>query len=110
MFGVAPLGPTTRRREQAAQKCPSRRFESPLRKDTALRSVPNVERRPGVFLQHLLQSQLIGSIQRLLSAKASGHELGNVAVSRDCLTDHRPLRHRGIVLVALERARIVFDL
>jgi hypothetical protein len=69
-----------------------------------------VERRPGVFLQHLLQSELIGSIQRALPAKASGHKLGNVAVSGDGLTNHRPLRHRGIVLVALERARIVFDL
>jgi hypothetical protein len=42
--------------------------------------------------------------------KASGHELGNVAVSGDCLTNHRPLRHGGIVLVALERSRVVFDL
>jgi hypothetical protein len=28
----------------------------------------------------------------------------------DCLTNHRPLRHRGIVLVALECAGILFDL
>ena len=110
MFGAAPPGPATRRSEQAAQECPSRRFESPLRKDTALRSVPDMESRPGVFGQHLLQPQLIGSIQGALSAKTSGHELGNVAVSGDCLTNYRPLRHSGIVLVALERAGILSDL
>src|SRR5438477_11934725 len=76
MFGAAPPGPATRRPEQVAQEWSSRRFESPLRKDTALRSVPNVERRPGVFGQHLLEPQLIGGIEGgALSAKASGHEL-----------------------------------
>src|SRR5947207_9249796 len=110
MFAAAPPGPVTCRVKHVAQEWPTRRFESPLRKDTALRSVPNVKSRPGVFGQHLLQPQLIGSIHGALSAKASGHELGNVAVSGDCLTNHRPLRHGGIVLVALERARIVFDL
>ena len=45
-----------------------------------------------------------------LSVKASSHELGNVAVSGDGHADHRPLRHSGIVLVALERGRILFDL
>src|SRR6266480_4113081 len=79
-FGVAPPGPATWRRAQTAQKRTSRRFESPLRKDTALCSVPNVERRPGVFLQHLLQSQLIGGVQRALSAQARGHQLCNLAV------------------------------
>src|SRR6266478_8685613 len=63
MFGAAPPSPATCRFEQAGQEWPSRRFESPLRKDTALRSVPNVESRPGVFGQHLLQPQLIGGIQ-----------------------------------------------
>ena len=105
MFGAAPPGFAAHCSEQAAQECPSRRFESPLRKDTAQRSVPDMESRPGVFGQHLLQPQLIGSIQGALSAKTSGHELGNVAVSGDCLTNYRPLRHSGIVLVALERAR-----
>ena len=71
MFGFAPPALATRRSEQGAQECSSSRFESPLWKDTALRSVPNVESRPGVFLQHLLQPQLIGSIQRALSAKAA---------------------------------------
>ena len=110
MFGAAPLGPATPRPEQFAQEWASRRFESPLRKDTALRSVPDVERRPGVFAQHLLQPQLIGSIQGTLAVKASGHEFGNVAVFGDGHPDHRSLRHRRVVLVALERARIVFDL
>src|SRR5690349_12719800 len=73
MFGAAPPGPAARRRENAAQECPCRRFESPLWKNTALRSVPNMKRRPSVFLQHLLQSQLIGRIQGTLSAKATGH-------------------------------------
>ncbi|PYM01702.1 MAG: hypothetical protein DMF19_05640 [Verrucomicrobia bacterium] len=63
-----------------------------------------------MFGQHLLQPQLIGSIQGALPVKASSHELGNVAVFGDRHADHRPLRHRGIVLVALERAGIVFDL
>jgi len=110
MFGFAPPALATRCSEQGGQKCTSRRLESPLWKDTALRSIPNVERRPGVFLQHLLQPQLIGSIQRALPAKAAGHELGNVAVLGDCLTKHRPLLHRGIVLVTLKRGRVVFDL
>ena len=110
MFGAAPPGLATRRSEQAAQERSSRRFESPLRKNTALRSVPNVKSRPGIFLQHLLQPQLIGRINGALSMQASGHELGNVAVFGDGHADHRPLRHRGIVLVALERARILSDL
>jgi len=110
MFGSAPPSPAARRPEQFAQEWPSRRFESPLRKDIALRSVPNVERRPGLFGQHLLQSQLISGIHRQLTVKASGHEFGNVAVFSDGHADDRPLRHGGIVLVALERARIVFDL
>jgi len=110
MFGAAPPDPATRRPRHVAQEWPARRFESSLRKDTALRSVPNVESRPGVFGQHLPQPELIGSIQRALSAKASGHELRDIAVSGDWLTNHRPLRHGGIVLVALQRAGIVFDL
>ena len=110
MFGFAPPALATRRYEQGGQECTSRRFESPLWKDTALRSVPNVERRPSVFSQHLLQPQLIGSIHRALSIEASGHELGDVAVSSDGHADHRPLRHGGIVLVALECGRILSDL
>jgi len=110
MFGAAPPGPATRRPEQAAQEWSSRRFESPLRKDTALRSVPNVGSRPGVFGQHLLEPQLIGGIEGMLSVQADGHEFGNVAVFGDGHADHRPLRHGGIVLVPLECAGIVFDL
>src|SRR5207249_10280861 len=110
MFGAAPPGFAAHRSEQTAQVRSDRQFESPFGKNTALRSLPNVEGCPEIFSQHLLQPQLIGSIQSALSAKASGHELGNVAVSRDCLTNYRPLRHSGIVLVTLERARVVFDL
>ena len=65
---------------------------------------------PGVFSQHLLQPQLIGRIQGALAGKADGHELGVVAVLRNRLADHGPLLHRGIVFVALERARILSDL
>ena len=69
-----------------------------------------MERSPGIFLQHLLQSQLIGSIEIALAVKAGGHELGNISVSGDRLAEHRPLRHRRIVFVTLKRARVVFDL
>src|SRR5919109_1217198 len=62
MFGLAPPVLTTRRSEQGAQECSSCRFESPLRKNTPLRSFPNVEGRPSIFLQHLLQPQLIGGV------------------------------------------------
>lgn len=68
IFGAAPPGPATCRAEHVAQEWPSRRFESSLRKDTALRSVPNVERRPGVFSQHLLQPKQ--SIPRLATGQA----------------------------------------
>ena len=44
------------------------------------------------------------------SMDARGHQFGNVAVFGDRHPDHRPLRHRGIVLVALKRARVVSDL
>src|SRR5438270_8935055 len=94
MFGAAPPGFAAHRSEQAAQVRSGRQFESPLWKNSALCSLPNVEGRPEIFSQHLLQPQLIGGIQGgALSAKASGHELGNVAVSGDCLTNHCPLRH-----------------
>jgi hypothetical protein len=66
--------------------------------------------RPSVLSQHLLQPQLIGSIQGELALKAGGHELGDVAVLRDRHSDHRPLRHRGIVLAALQRGGIRSDL
>jgi len=36
-------------------------------------------------------------------------EFGNAPVFGDGHADHRPLRNRRIVLVALERARIVFE-
>ena len=62
MLGAPPPGPAPRRSEHVAQEWPTRRFESPLRKDTALRSVPNVKSRPSVFGQHLLQPELIGCI------------------------------------------------
>jgi hypothetical protein len=38
------------------------------------------------------------------------HEFGNVAVLRYGHANHGPLCHRGIVLVALERSRILSDL
>src|SRR5437763_13278556 len=76
MFGAAPPGFAAHRSEQAAQVRSGRQFESPLWKNAALCSLPNVEGRPEIFSQHLLQPQLIGGIQRgALSAKASGHEL-----------------------------------
>src|SRR6266567_1994524 len=106
MFGAAPPRLATRRTEQIGHHRSGRCFESSLRKDTALRSVPNVERRPRVLSQHLLQPELISSIQGALSVKASSHELGNVAIFSNRHADHRPLRHRGIVLVALKGARI----
>src|SRR5258707_13085461 len=107
MFGAAPPRLATRRTEQIADHRSGGCFESSLRKDTALRSVPNVERRPGVLSQHLLQPELIGSIHGALSMKTSSHKLGNVAVFSDRHADYRPLRHRGIVLVALKCARVV---
>ena len=110
MFGFAPPALATRRPEQGAQERSSCRFKSPLRKNTPLRSLPNVEGRPGIFLQHLLQPQLIGGIQGTLSLEARGHQFGNVAVLGNCLADHRPLLHRGIVLVPLECAGILPDL
>src|ERR1700681_1136655 len=99
MFGAAPPGSAALRSEQVAQERSGRQFESPLWKNTALRSLPNVEGRPGVFSQHLLQPQLIGGIEGTFSVQASGHQFGNVAVFGDRHADHRPLRHRGIVLV-----------
>ena len=72
MFGFAPPALATRRSEQGSQECSTCRFESPLGKDTSLRSVPNVKSRPGVFL-HLLQSKLIGCVQRALPMKPGGH-------------------------------------
>ena len=110
MFGFAPPALATRRSEQGAQECSTCRFESPLRENTTLRSLPNVEGRPGIFLQHLLQPQLIGGIQGALSIEAA---VINSAMSR-CLAiamaDHRPLRHGGIVLVPLKCAGILPDL
>src|SRR5882757_3781960 len=110
MFGAAPPGLAALGMEQIADHHSGRCFESSLRKDTALRSVPNVERRPGILSQHLLQPELIGSIHGALSVKASSHKLGNVAIFSDRHADHRPLRHRGIVLVALKCTRVVSDL
>src|SRR5437868_15523435 len=63
MFSAAPPGFAAHRSEQAAQVRSGRQFESPLWKNTALRSFPNVEGRPEIFLQHALQSQLIGGIK-----------------------------------------------
>ena len=110
LFGAAPPPRATCRSEQATQVYSTRQFESPLREDTALRSLPNVEGRPYILSQHLLQPQLIGSTQGALSLKPGGHELGNVAVFGDGHADHRLLRHRRIVLVALERPRILSNL
>jgi len=110
MFGFAPSALATRRSEQGAQECSTCRFESPLRKNTPLRSLPNVEGRPGIFLQHLLQPQLIGAIQGTLSMEARGHQFGNVAVFGDRHADHRPLRHGRVVLVPLECAGILPNL
>jgi len=110
MFGAAPPGFAAFRSEQAAQVRSDRQFESPFWKNTALRSLPNVEGGPEVFLKHLLQPQLIGGIERTLSVQAGGHQFGNVAVLGDRHPDHRPLRHRGIVLVPLEGAGVLPDL
>ena len=110
MFGAAPPSFSTRRSEQALQKSPARRFKSPFWKNTALRPFPNVKGCPGILLQHLLQPQLIGGIQGAFSLQASCHQLGDVAVLGDRLADHGPLLHRRIVLGALERVRILFNL
>jgi len=110
MFGFVPPTLATRRSEQGAQECSTCRFESPLRKDTALRPVPNVERRPGVFLQHLLESELIGCIQRPFVVEAGRHQLCNVAILSDGHADYRPLLHGRVVLVTLERSGILPDL
>ena len=110
MFGFAPSALATRRSEQGAQECSTCRFESPLRKNTPLRSLPNVEGRPSIFLQHLLQPQLIGAIQGTLSMEARGHQFGNVAVFGDRHADHRRLRHGRVVLVPLECAGILPNL
>jgi hypothetical protein len=110
MFGLAPPGLATRRSEQGVQKCSTCRFESPLRKDTALRPVPNVESRPGVFLQHLLESELIGWVQRLFLVKAGRHQLCNVAILSDGHANYRPLLHGRVVFVTLESGGILPDL
>jgi len=110
VFVIAPPSSSTRRSKQAVQESPARRFKSPFRKDTPLRPFPNVEGCPGILLRHLLQPELIGGIKGTLSVQASGHQFGNVAVFGDGHADHRPLRHRVIVLGALERARILSDL
>ena len=110
MFSFAPPALATRRSEQGAQECSTCRFESPLREDPALRSVPNVKSRPGVFLQHLLQSKLIGCVQRALPMKTGGHQLRDVAMLGDGHADHGPLLHSGVVFVPLEGGRILFDL
>ena len=54
-FGATPPRPAPRRFEQAAKECATGHFESPLREYPTLRSVPNVEGRPSLFGQHLLQ-------------------------------------------------------
>src|SRR6266446_10089202 len=72
LFGVAPPPPATRRCKQATQVCSTRQFESPLREDTALRSLPNVEGRPYILSQHLLQPQLIGGIEGTLPVQTGG--------------------------------------
>ena len=110
MFGFAPPALATRRSEQGAQECATCRFESPLRKNTPLRSLPNVEGRPGIFLQHLLQPQLIGGIQGTLSMEARSHQFGDVAVFGGRHPNHRPLCHGRVVLVPLECAGILPDL
>jgi hypothetical protein len=73
MFGSAPPGAAALGLEQLAQERSGRQFESALRENTALRPLPNVERGPGIFLQHLLQPQLIGGIERTLASQAGGH-------------------------------------
>ena len=110
MFVTAPPSSSTWRSEQAVQKSPARRFKSPFWKNTALRPFPNVEGCPGIFLQHLLQPQLIGGVEGTLSLQAGGHQFGNVAVFGDGHADHRPLRHGRVVFAALQCARVVLDL
>ena len=51
-----------------------------LSKDSALRSVLVVKSRPGVFLQHLLQPQLIGGIEGTFCVQASGHQLRDISM------------------------------
>src|SRR2546423_6288256 len=110
MFGAVPPSSAAHRSEQAAQVRSNRQFESPLRENTALRSLPNVEGRPEIFSQHLLQPQLVGGIESSLSMQPSGHQFSNVTVFGGRHADNRPLRHRRIMLVALERPRILSDL
>src|SRR5690242_15579231 len=69
-----------------------------------------MKRRPSVLLEKLLQSELIGCVERPPSAKTVGHEFSEVAVFGDRHPDHRPLRNSRIVLVALKRGGGLPDL
>src|SRR5690348_12903235 len=80
LFGGCPPGATARRREYLFQILSGRQLESPFRKNSALGSVPDMKRRPEIFIQEMREPQLIGLIQCALSTKAGRHELGNVAV------------------------------
>jgi hypothetical protein len=69
-----------------------------------------VKRSPGILLQKLRQSQFVGFIQLPASLQPGRHQLGKVPIADDRHADHRPLRHRIVVLVALKRAGILPDL
>src|SRR5690348_3168690 len=110
IFCGAPPCSATLGGEEASQEGTGGQLERPCGKNSALGSIPDMKRGPGMFLQQLLQSQLIGSVHGTYPGKTGGHELSEIAVFSDCHADHGPLSHGGIVLVALERSGILFDL
>src|ERR1700730_5820997 len=110
MWGATPPRSAAFGFEQTAQVKSDREFESPLWKNTALRSLPNVDGRRVPHRLHVLQSQLSGGIEGTLAVQAGRHQFGNVAVFGDRHADHRPLLHGGVVLVPLQRAGILPDL
>jgi hypothetical protein len=67
MFGITPPRSATPSSKHATQEGTRRHFKRPLWENTTLRSIPNVEGRPSVFSQHVLQPQLVGSINATLS-------------------------------------------
>jgi hypothetical protein len=69
-----------------------------------------VEGRPGIFTQRLLEPQLIRGVERAFSIQAGGHQFRYVSVLGDRHADYRPLRHRGIMPIALERPGVLTDL
>src|SRR5689334_21974914 len=74
MFGALPPRSAARGSEHDAQQSACCQFESSRRKDSALRSVPDVEGCPSLFLQHSLEPELIGSIENFLALQAGSHQ------------------------------------